>query len=257
MARPKKTGLDYFSHDVDASNDEKVEAMEALYGANGYTFYFKMLERVYRNGGELDVSDAETRQILARKCLLSLEDWERMLQSSFKIKLFDRDIYESSWIITSEGIKKRREFITNKREKSAIRYQNQVSVTETTPESTQSKVNKTKEKESKLKELKISFEEFRKKYSGTKKGLDPEWNNFFKKYESQAEIIIPLLLPAIEKEKLHKDEQKLKSGWSPEWKNLSTWINQQCWTQEFSEITANGNSFQKQETFTPQIPVVF
>ena len=48
MTRPQKQGLDYFSHDTDASNDEKIEAMEAVYGLAGHAFYFKLLERIYR-----------------------------------------------------------------------------------------------------------------------------------------------------------------------------------------------------------------
>ena len=72
MARPQKEGMDYFPHDTDAVNDEKIEALRALYGNDGYAFYFIMLERIYRTAEfEINVSDAETQketfQILAKK----------------------------------------------------------------------------------------------------------------------------------------------------------------------------------------------
>ncbi|MCY6354344.1 Lin1244/Lin1753 domain-containing protein [Clostridium sp. ZS2-4] len=44
MARPKKLGMDYFPHDCDASNDERVEGLRAVHGDDGYAFYFILLE---------------------------------------------------------------------------------------------------------------------------------------------------------------------------------------------------------------------
>ena len=38
-ARPRKDTFDYFPHDTDAAHDEKIEAMRALYGNDGYAFY--------------------------------------------------------------------------------------------------------------------------------------------------------------------------------------------------------------------------
>jgi hypothetical protein len=57
MGRPRKEGMDYFPHDVDAVFDEKIEALRTMFGNDGYAFYFISLERIYRSGqGELDVS---------------------------------------------------------------------------------------------------------------------------------------------------------------------------------------------------------
>lgn len=149
MARPHSEGLDYFTHDVDASNDEKIEAMEALYGAAGYAFYFKMAERIYRAGGTLIISDAETKQILARKCLATPEEWSRMLASALKLGLFDAKIYEKDFTLTSNGIQKRCRKVFEKREKMAEKYLAKVSAAETSPETRQRKGKKSKEKKSK------------------------------------------------------------------------------------------------------------
>jgi hypothetical protein len=150
MARPPKEGLSYFPHDVDASSDEKIEALRALYGNDGYAFYFILLERIYRApGAELNISDAETLQILAKKLLVSDAEFEKMLQTALSKGLFNARKYESKKVLTSSGIKKRFNITVEKRRKMRERYQQKkgiISDAETRPETPQSKVKKSKEK---------------------------------------------------------------------------------------------------------------
>ena len=85
MARPPKGGMDYFPHDTDASNDEKIEALRVLHGNDGYAFYFILLERIYRtNEAELNVSDAETIQILSRKVAVTPDVFVQILETALK-----------------------------------------------------------------------------------------------------------------------------------------------------------------------------
>lgn len=44
MARPRKTGAEYFSHDHDARNNRKVKALMNRFGLEGYAVYFMTLE---------------------------------------------------------------------------------------------------------------------------------------------------------------------------------------------------------------------
>lgn len=89
-------------------------------------------------------------------------------------------------------------------------------------------------------EAKEKFEEARKAYPGTKRGLDVEWDNFRRKNKRTAEIV-PLLLPAIRLEERFKSECARVRAHVPPWKNFATWINNSCWTQEFpSEVITNG-----------------
>lgn len=160
MARPRKEGMDYFPHDVDASSDEKIEALRALYGNDGYAFYFILLERIYRTPEfEVDVSDAETRQILAKKVAVSPEKFDQILQTALKWSCFDKEEYEKRGVLTSPGIKKRAQVVVDKREKMRERYAKQqvdesdvVSAAEIEPETEaetpQSKVKKSKVKKS-------------------------------------------------------------------------------------------------------------
>lgn len=151
MARPIKSGVSYFPHDTDASSDEKIEALRSLYGNDGYAFYFILCERIYRTPDlELDVSDAETRQILSRKVGVTLDLFEKMLATSLKHRCFDETTYSKRKVLTSDGIKRRmhkvfekrarmRDFYTKRREVSSP-----ISAAKTMAETQQTKLNKTK-----------------------------------------------------------------------------------------------------------------
>lgn len=159
MARPIKNGLDYFPHDVHANNDKKVDKLLFLYGASGYAFYFLHLEYIYQeNNFELDVSDAETTQILCRKLQIDENLYQQILNSCLKNDLFDSEVYAENKHLTSHGIKERAKIVLDKRRKAKEKYEKdskidkkEVSDAETTQETTsetlQSKVKKRKGKE--------------------------------------------------------------------------------------------------------------
>lgn len=155
MARPIKTGLDYFPHDCDASSDEKIEALRAIHGNDGYAFFFIACERIYRsNNLELIISDAETKQIFAKKVSVTPQKLEEMIQTALKFNCFDRDAYEKRGVLTSCGIKKRAQTVLEKREKMRSIYQNRVSDAETkeeTREETSQETPQSKEKKRKEK----------------------------------------------------------------------------------------------------------
>ncbi|MDD5501553.1 MAG: DUF4373 domain-containing protein, partial [Candidatus Omnitrophica bacterium] len=108
LARPLKEGMDYFPHDTDASNDEKIEAIRALHGNDGYAFYFILCERIYRSpNSELDISKKAVAASLIKKVGVSPDKFEEILQTAFEVELFCREAYEERQVLTSKGIKKR------------------------------------------------------------------------------------------------------------------------------------------------------
>ena len=128
MSRPLKNNLDWFQHDCKSSSDEKLEIFETRYpNGLGYAWYFKTLERIYYHCGKLDVSEAETKQILCRN--LSV-DPEEIISFAVKVGLFDKNSYEKCHILTSERIQKAISPVLFKRENMAKRYQNKVSEAE-------------------------------------------------------------------------------------------------------------------------------
>ncbi len=171
MARPIKQGLDYFSHDTDASSDEKLQSLRALYRNDGYAFYFIALERIYRTpNGELDISSDDERRILAKTIGISLKKLDTILKSCFKKNLFSEKRFSKDGVLTSDAIKRRFLQIQSERRRKREWYYKRkdsfgrlLDVTkdgETTGETPQSKV-----KESRVIELAKSLIESIKKES--------------------------------------------------------------------------------------------
>lgn len=128
MARPIKQGMDYFPHDTDACSDEKIEALRAAHGNDGYAFYFILLERIYRSADfEIDISDtemgAEMKRILSRKVGVNVDEFERILKTALRWGCFDQEEYENRGVLTSPGIKKRARIVTDRRTRDQTRYQ--------------------------------------------------------------------------------------------------------------------------------------
>ena len=81
-----------------------------------------------------------------------------------------------------------------------------------------------------------AFKVFYSCYPGTKRSPGTEYENFTKQSRKNKDKIIHLLLPALEKEKQFRIKSFELNSWLPAWKNLSTWIREKCWEQEFSEL---------------------
>jgi hypothetical protein len=118
VARPIKEGMSYFPHDVDASSDEKIEALRSLFDNDGYAFYFILLERIYRTScGELDISSDIKKAAVIKKIGVPKEQFEKILDASFELGLFDKALFNSTGCLTSHGIKCRFSEIERLREK--------------------------------------------------------------------------------------------------------------------------------------------
>jgi len=106
---------------------------------------------------------------------------------------------------------------------------------QSTDESIVSIIKQSNNETSKQETNKILFDNFRKKYPGTKRGLETEFENFLKKHKDW-ESVLNLLLPAVDKQIKLREIKKDKNLFIPEWKNLQTWINQRCWEEEVEII---------------------
>jgi uncharacterized phage protein (TIGR02220 family) len=118
MSRPAKKSMDYFPHDTDAATDEKLEAIESVYGNDGYAFTFKAYERIYRtDSAELDISRQHIRAALMARTKVAPDRFEQILALALEIDLFSLEEYESRGVLTSSGIKKRHAQIQSMRDK--------------------------------------------------------------------------------------------------------------------------------------------
>lgn len=83
-------------------------------------------------------------------------------------------------------------------------------------------------------ELIAEFENFRKSYKGTKRGLEVEFKDF-KKHKDFSRCV-SLLLPALQKEEQQRQLAENAGKFFPARKNLKTWLNQRCWETEHETI---------------------
>lgn len=244
MARPKKEGMDYFPHDTDAVNDEKVEALRMLYGNDGYAFYFILLERIYRSkDAELDVSDAETMQILSRKVGIQQELFNRILETSLKRNCFDRESYEERGVLTSSGIKKRVAPVIEKRENMRRKYNsgpenNSLPVSDAETQQKPDKVKESKVKESKEdKEKKVVqetelFESWWNLYNN-KKGrvkCEAKYKVLLKKYSHE------IMMTGTKNYIDHRQKLEEANEFLPQQKQPLTFLNGEHFNDEYAEI---------------------
>lgn len=128
--------------------------MIALYGNDGYAFYFRILERIYRSNDLcLDVSSEEMNFVLSKKLDIEYDKFKKMLKTAINHGLFCKKEYEKNMVLTSDSIKRRAEPVFVKRMQNRSNVE-KVSVTErkvSVAESTHSKVKNSKEQNSKNK----------------------------------------------------------------------------------------------------------
>lgn len=106
MARPKKTGLDYFP--LDCQMDDKVEMLEAEHGLEGFAVYLKLLQHIYQTeAGELDMSVVFRWKTLAKQWGIPAENFRKIVDTMLEVSLFDKTAFDERQVLTSNGIQKR------------------------------------------------------------------------------------------------------------------------------------------------------
>lgn len=104
MARNNKTGLDYFSHDTDMSNDIKLKFIKAKYGLIGYAVYNKLLEQIYREKGYyLEINDRYLI-LFSDENNIELNVCKEIINDCINEKLFDINLYNVYSILTSRRV---------------------------------------------------------------------------------------------------------------------------------------------------------
>lgn len=113
-------------------------------------------------------------------------------------------------------------------QKGTIQEYNNIYINNIIDNIEEKKINKKRESEE-------VFEEFRKAYKGKKRGLTTEFENFKKKYPKSWKEVLPLLMPALQREDEHRKAAKAAGEFVPQWAMLQTWINQSRWEMEYPE----------------------
>jgi len=120
MARPRKTGLDYFPLDV--CFDGKVEVLEVAHGNDGLAVWIKLLQLAYQTeDGEVNLADVLWHRTVAKRANVSPKLLTEIIETCVSIDLFSREHWESKKIVTSSGIKKRIDSVSHDRQQKRLR----------------------------------------------------------------------------------------------------------------------------------------
>ncbi len=245
---------EYFSHDFSARSDRKLVKLAMKHGMQGVGSFWCIVEMLFEEQGRIMLSECERIAFELRVDYTLIES----LINDFE--LFQKD-ENSFW---SESVNKRIELqilVSNGAKKAANtrwekfkNQQNNANALQPQSEGIQSAMPEKKRKEKEIKEtinnkqetntyasLVFMFEEFRKKYPGTKRGADAEIESFKKKHKDWMKII-PLLIPCLENQIKVKKTMTDKNIFVPQWSHLQTFLNQRKW-EEFQEVPADVNKF--------------
>ena len=158
MARPIKTGLDYYPKDTDMHSDRKIRKLIKEKGANGYLIYDYLCSLIYSDKGyyiqKTDVLAFDVSDFLSGEVTESMVN--AVISTCIEVNLFDTKLFSEYSILTSSGIQKRyrnvkRNGIIDKRFEVITEQTGVISAITpvNTGSSTQSKVKEIKVKESK------------------------------------------------------------------------------------------------------------
>lgn len=104
MARPNKTGLDYFPMDV--TTDDKFELIEAKYGLIGFGVIIKLYQKIYKEGCYLDWNE-EKALLFKKQVNVDINTINAIINDAIAYNIFDNAIYNEFNVLTSKGIQKR------------------------------------------------------------------------------------------------------------------------------------------------------
>lgn len=154
MARPPKQTVDYFSHDADASNGRTITILENHFGAEGYTVWFKLLERLAKtNNHVIRCVNGDDMEFLAANIKLTPERLEEIFNKMAEIDAIDFELWQHRIIWSQNFVDRLEDVYANRKqdlpEKPVIMDNNQVSKLETP-------VSTTNKPQSKLKETKVN-----------------------------------------------------------------------------------------------------
>ncbi len=157
MARPSKTGLDYFPFDVDFFQDIKVRKLIKYRGCEAVSVYAFLLCRVYENGYYLHF-DEDMPFFISEATGCEEEFVNKVVDTCATVGLFSADLFRQNEILTSKGIQERYKTITALTKRKAVISEYSLINSEETPvkseETPENSGKSTQRKEKKSKENK-------------------------------------------------------------------------------------------------------
>jgi hypothetical protein len=104
MARKRKVGIEYFSHDVDLMQDTKIKILKAKHGLLGYAVFLRLLEELYRENGYYLHLTEDFNILFSDDNNLDFNVYISILNDCINKNLFDKQLYEKYHILTSTRV---------------------------------------------------------------------------------------------------------------------------------------------------------
>lgn len=238
MARPQKQTADYFPHDANASDSDTLTILQGRWGNDGYSFFFKLLEKLAGSEGHvIDCRNPLKWQLLLAKTRLNEETGEEMMKVLADLGAIDPELWSKHRLIwCQELVDSIADVYKNRRRPIPARptttEQNAITTDDnalTTGESTQSKVKKSKVNNTKKQSIYQEFEVFWEAYPKKKSKGDAE--KAFGKVNPGKQLLA-IMLTKIEQAKKSADWLKDNGQFIP---YPATWLNRKCWEDELAE----------------------
>ena len=147
MARPQKNNADYFSHDNDMRDDEKIKAVRRKFSHAGYSVWNMLLERLCKAENFCIEYTEESIDLMAGDFSIEPELLKEIIDYLIKLKLIIQEndtIFSKTMITRFEGLFRKRKRDTDRLSPAITKDENIIA-----GDNPQSKVNNSKEKETK------------------------------------------------------------------------------------------------------------
>lgn len=116
MARPLKTGLDYFPLSVNEFSDEKYMAISGEFGLKGEIAMIKLHCILYDKGYYLKWEPMVRSKLIHQTGgQFTKDEMDAFIASSIEYQFFDRSIFENHQILTSRKIQENYEYAVSRR----------------------------------------------------------------------------------------------------------------------------------------------
>lgn len=243
MARPFKETVDYFPHDCE--HGQTMFIIESRYGNDGYSFWFKLLERLGKQKGHcLDLNDDIALEFLAAKTRLTTGKTLEIIDLLAKLDAIDRELWEKGRLVWCQNFvnriagayTERKKAVPEKPQLQVNHPINDVSppINEVIPSNTGREIHKLNKIKLNKKEYSPDFESF---WQEIIHRPDDRKADAWKHWQKMKDIPpIDTLLAAVKKynkSKENQDKQFLISTFR--------WIENRMWEQN-SELPGNGKS---------------
>lgn len=117
MARPQKNNADYFSHDNNMRDDEKIKAVRRKFSHAGYSVWNMLLERLCKAENFHIPYDGDSLDIMAGDFSIEPEQLKEIIDYLIKLKLILQDgekIYSQTMINRFDGLLRKRKRDTDR-----------------------------------------------------------------------------------------------------------------------------------------------